>query len=299
MTNDGMDIFDRWAVKQHRDRAANDLKNFDFLFREVADRLADRLSDIRREFPFALDLGCHAGVMADVLTGRGHIQTMVECDLSEKMVRGVSGLRVVADEEIQPFAPRTFDLVLSSGSFHWVNDLPGVMMQARASLRSDGLFLANFFGGETLKELRHSLLEAESELEGGVGPRVSPFADVRDAGALLQRTGFALPVADSEILKVSYGAPLNLLHDLRGMGEGNAVTGRRKFFTRRETMFRACEIYSKKYGNKFGRIPATFEIITLTGWAPGPSQQKPAKIGSGQVSLADVFNTPNDGDDIQ
>ena len=297
LTNNGMDIFDRQAVRQHRDRAANDLNTFGFLFREVADRLADRLSDIRRKFPFALNLGCHVGFMADVLAGRGQIETMVECDHSEKMVRGVSGLRVVADEEKQPFASHSFDLVLSSGSLHWVNDLPGVMIQARTSLRSDGLFLTNFFGGETLKELRYSLLEAESEIEGGVGPRVSPFADVRDAGALLQRTGFALPVADSETLTISYESPLNLLHDLRGMGEVNAVAGRRKFFTRRRTIFRACDIYCEKYGDNFGRIPVTFEIITLTGWAPAPNQQRPAKIGSGEVSLTEVFNTHDDEDD--
>lgn len=293
-----MNIFDRQAVRMHRDRAAYDLGSFGFLFREVAERLVDRLSDIRRVFPFALDLGCHAGLMAEVLAGRGQIETMVQCDISEKMVQDIAGLRVVGDEETQPFAPNSFDLILSSASFHWVNDLPGAMMQARESLRADGLFLTNFFGGETLKELRHSLLKAEDEIKDGVAPRVSPFADVRDAGALLQRTGFALPVADSETLSVFYESPLKLLQDLRGMGEVNAVSGRQKYFTRREIIFRACEIYIEQYGNQLGRIPATFEIITLTGWAPAPTQQRPAKIGSGRVPLTEILDTSGDGNDI-
>ena len=290
MSGSNQVIFDRQAVRRHRDRAANDLGSFSFLFREIAERLADRLSDIRREFPLALDLGSHNGVLADIIDGRGNIKAMVQCDISEKMVRGASGLRVVGDEETQPFAPNCFDLVLSSGSFHWINDLPGTLVQALMSLRPDGLFLVNFFGGETLKELRLSLLEAENEFKGGAGLRVSPFADVRDAGALLQRTGFGLPVADSESLTVFYNTPLNLLHDLRGMGEVNAVIGRQKAFTSREMLFRACTIYKKRYGDEIGRIPATFEIITLTGWAPAPNQQNPAKRGSGQLALKDVLD---------
>ena len=290
MSGSNQVIFDRQAVRRHRDRAANDLGSFSFLFREIAERLADRLSDIRREFPLALDLGSHNGVLADILAGRGNIKAMVQCDISEKMMLGASGLRVVGDEETQPFAASCFDLVLSSGSFHWINDLPGTLVQALMSLRPDGLFLVNFFGGETLKELRLSLLEAENEFKGGAGLRVSPFADVRDAGALLQRTGFGLPVADSECLTVSYNSPLKLLHDLRGMGEVNAVIGRQKAFTSRKMLFRACTLYKNRYGDEVGRIPATFEIITLTGWAPAPNQQNPAKRGSGQFALKDVLD---------
>lgn len=290
MSGSRQNIFDRQAVRRHRDRAAGDFGSFSFLFREIAERLADRLSDIRREFPLALDLGSHNGVLADIIDGRGNIKAMVQCDISEKMLLGTSGLRVVGDEETQPFAPSSFDLVLSSGSFHWINDLPGALLQALMSLRPDGLFLVNFFGGETLKELRLSLLEAENEIKGGAGPRVSPFADVRDAGALLQRAGFGLPVADSESLTVFYNSPLKLLHDLRGMGEVNAVIGRQKAFTPRKMLFRACTLYNNRYGDEAGRIPATFEIITLTGWAPAPNQQNPAKRGSGQLALKDVLD---------
>ncbi|HIM20975.1 MAG TPA: methyltransferase domain-containing protein, partial [Rhodospirillales bacterium] len=243
MNNSSMKIFDRHAVRLHRERAADGFGSFSFLFREAAERLVDRLFDIRREFPLALDLGSHGGLVADILAGRDCIQSIVQCDLSEKLVRGASGLRIVGDEEVQPFAPATFDLVISSASFHWINDLPGTLVQALRSLRPDGLLLVNFFGGETLKELRRSLLEVESEIKGGVSPRVSPFTDVRDAGALLQRTGFALPVADLETVTVSYESPQKLFHDLRGMGEVNSVIGRQKTFTSRQILLSAFKRY--------------------------------------------------------
>ena len=287
MNNSSMKIFDRHAVRLHRERAADGFSSFSFLFREAAERLVDRLFDIRREFPLALDLGSHGGLVADILAGRDCIQSIVQCDLSEKLVRGASGLRIVGDEEVQPFAPDTFDLVISSASFHWINDLPGTLVQALRSLRPDGLLLVNFFGGETLKELRRSLLEVESEIKGGVSPRVSPFTDVRDAGALLQRTGFALPVADLETVTVSYESPQKLFHDLRGMGEVNSIIGRQKTFTSRQILLSAFKRYREIYEDQLGRIPATFEIITLTGWAPAPNQQKAAKRGSGQVLLKD------------
>ena len=287
MNNSSMKIFDRHAVRLHRERAADGFGSFSFLFREAAERLVDRLFDIRREFPLALDLGSHGGLVADILAGRDSIQSIIQCDLSEKLVRGASGLRIVGDEEVQPFAPATFDLVISSASFHWINDLPGTLVQALRSLRPDGLLLVNFFGGETLKELRRSLLEVESEIKGGVSPRVSPFTDVRDAGALLQRTGFALPVADLETVTVSYESPQKLFHDLRGMGEVNSVIGRQKTFTSRQILLSAFKRYREIYEDQLGRIPATFEIITLTGWAPAPTQQKAAKRGSGQVLLKD------------
>ena len=261
-------VFDREVVKQHRNRAAGGLDSFGFVFAQLAERLADRLSDISRDFSLALNLGSHEGLMAKTLAGRGNIKTIVQSDFSEKMVSGAPGLRVVGDEEFQPFAAECFDLILSSAILHWVNDLPGALLQARKALRPDGLLLANFFGGITLNELRICLLEAEDEIKSGVSQRVSPFTDVRDAGALLQRTGYSLAVADSDCLTVSYESPLNLLRDLRGMGETNAVIGRQKSFTSREILFRACNLYTEKFGDATGRIPATFEVITLTGWAP-------------------------------
>lgn len=290
MNENGINIFDRKAVRRNRDRVARDFGSFSFLFREMAERLVDRLFDIRREFQFGLILGSGNGIVNEILLGRSNIKTLVQCDLSENMVRGSSGLRLVGDEELQPFASASFDLVISSASFHWINDLPGTLTQALKTLKPDGLLLVNFLGGKTLFELRQSLLDAEIEIKGGVSPRVSPFADIKDAGALLQRAGFALPVADIESTTVSYESPQKLLNDLKGMGEVNSVIGRSKSFTPKEILVHACNRYEEVYGDSFGRIPATFQIITLTGWAPAANQQRPAKRGSGMISLSDELN---------
>ena len=290
------EIFDRQAVKIHRDRAAKDLPEFEFLLCEVADMVVDRLSDIRRSFPVALDVGCHTGQIAALLAGRGGIETLLQCDLSEQMVRRTSGLKIVADEEYLPIGDGMLDLVVSCLSLHWVNDLPGALIQLRRALKEDGLFLVAFFGGETLKELRQSLIAAESEITGGAGPRVSPYADVRDGGSLLQRAGFALPVADTDVLTVSYENPLKLMRDLRGMGEQMATHTRQKSFTRRSVLLRAAEIYQEIFGDNDGRVPATFEIITLTAWSPSASQQQPLTRGTGQVNLADVLNPKESGE---
>ena len=285
-------VFDRLAVRRHRERAAPGLSAYDFLIREVADRLADCLPDIKRTFPLALDLGCHGGQLASVLGGRGGIEWLVQGDLSPAMVGQASstpGPRLALDEVALPFAVGRFDLILSVLSLHWVNDLPGTLIQLRRALKPDGLLLATLFGGETLRELRQALVAAESEVIGGARPRISPFADIRDAGALLQRAGFALPVADTDVLTVSYENPLKLMRDLRGMGEQMATHNRQKSFTRRSILFRAAEIYQDMFGDADGRVPATFEVITLTAWAPAPNQQQPAPRGSGDVNLADIF----------
>lgn len=282
-------IFDRPQVARQRDRAAPRLAEHDFLFRDVADRLADRLLDMARRFPLALDLGCHAGEIGRTLAGRGGIERLVQCDLSLAMARQAGGLAVVADEEALPFGPQRFDLVMSNLSLHWVNDLPGTLLQIRHCLKEDGLFLGAMLGGDTLMELRQCLLEAELDEEGGAGPRVSPFTDVRDAGALLQRAGFALPVVDVDTITVTYGSPMGLLRDLRGMGETNAVAARRRSFSRRATLFKALALYQEHFGDASGRLPATFQILTLTAWRPHPSQQKPLAPGGGRVSLADAL----------
>lgn len=287
--NQDFEIFDRRAVRAHRSRAAGGLSEYDFLFRAAAEGLADRLADVRRNFPRVLDLGCHDGFLADYLTPNHREGVLVQCDLSEEMARRAPGHRVTADEELLPFAPASFDLVISCLSLHWVNDLPGCLVQARQALKPDGLFLAVMLGGETLRELRAALLMADTELSGGAGPRVSPFAEVRDAGDLLGRAGFALPVADTSTQTVSYAEPLKLMNDLRGMGEANAVRSRNRAFTRRETILRAAEIYRETHGGDDGRIPATFEMITLTAWAPAETQPKPLAPGSGQVSLTEVL----------
>lgn len=284
-------VFDRRTVRRHRDRAAARLGDFDFLLREVGERLADRLDDVTRRFPMALDLGCRTGLLADLLAGRGGIETLVRCDLSEVMARLAGRPAAVADEEWLPFVDGAFDLILSNLSLHWVNDLPGALVQIRRALKPDGLFLATLFGGATCRELRQALAEAEIAEEGGLSPRMSPLADVRDAGNLLQRAGFALPVADADTLTVSYADPLKLMADLRGMGETNAVAGRRKSPLRRATLAAAASRYHTLFADADGRVPATFEVIFLTAWAPDPSQPKAARPGSATARLADALGT--------
>lgn len=284
-------VFDRQTVRGRRDRAAGGLANHDFLYREIAERLVDRLDDIKRSFPLALDLGCHAGTLGRTIGARGGVETFVSCDLSPRMAAAAPAPALAGDEEVLPFAAGTFDLVLSSLSLHWVNDLPGALAQVRRALKPDGLFLAAMFGGQTLSELRRVLNDAEIALEGGLSPRISPFAAVRDAGNLLQRAGFALPVADAETLTVMYEDPLKLLADLRGMGEANAALERRRTFTRRATLLDALSRYRDLYADADGRVPATFQIIYLTAWAPDPSQPKPLRRGSAANRLADALAT--------
>jgi len=278
-------IFDRRLLRDRRGRAADDLHAHDFLLTEIAERLADRLSDIARRFPVALDLGARDGILARTLQGRGGIETLIQSDASAR--RG----DLVADEELLPFKEQSFDAILSNLSLHWVNDLPGALAQIRSSLKPDGLFLASLFGTGTLQELRTSLMEAELAETGGASPRVSPFADLRDAAGLLQRAGFALPVADADAVTVTYGDFFALLRDLRGMGETNILFDRLKRPTRRTVFARAAAIYQERFADAQGRLPATFQILFLTGWAPDPSQQQPAKRGSGKASLKDLFES--------
>ncbi|ABC21540.1 methyltransferase domain-containing protein [Rhodospirillum rubrum] len=302
--SESMTVFDRRAVRRHRDRAAPTLDGFDFLLAEAAERLTERLDDITRRFPLALDLGCHGGEVGRALGKRGGVDTLLACDLSPAFAARAAGdkaarasgdkvtLAFAADEELLPIRPQSLDLVLSNLSLHWVNDLPGALIQIRRALKPDGLFLGCLLGGETLGELRGCLAQTEIALEGGLSPRTSPLADVRDAGNLLTRAGFALPTVDVDTLTVHYGDPLALLRDLRGMGETNAVIERRKGFTRRETLLSALALYRERHGDDQGRVPATFQIITLTAWAPSPDQPQPAKRGSGMVGLGQALANP-------
>lgn len=291
MSNDDIAIFDRRSVRRHRDRAASDVDQYDFLLRETADRLADRLLDFARPFPMALELGAHGGQFTAVRNTRGGIETLIQSDLSAAMLSQAGGLRVACDEEHLPFARDSFDLVLSNLSLHWINDLPGALIQARRCLRPDGLFLAAMLGEETLTELRQSLLAAEAEISGGASPRVSPMAGLRDAGALMQRAGFALPVVDSDRITLTYSDPFALMRELRGLGETNAVRQRLSGPTRRELFARAAIHYHDRFADNDGRIPATFDILYLTGWAPHESQQQPLKPGSASSRLADALET--------
>jgi SAM-dependent methyltransferase len=289
--SDPLTVFDRRRVRLHRDRAARDLAAHDFLLREIAGRLDDRLRDISRTFESALDLGCHTGQTGDGVEALRSAGSVVRCDLSPEMAQRAGPGTVVADEEFLPFAEGAFDLVVSNLTLHWTNDLPGALLQIRRSLRPDGLFLAAMLGEDTLTELRECLMEAEIETAGGVSPRVSPFATVRDAGGLLQRAGFALPVVDRDRIVVTYEHALRLFADLRGMGEGNALAEQQRHFTGRRLMMRAAELYQQRYGAEDGRIPATFTVVYLHGWAPHASQQQPLAPGSATTRLAKALQS--------
>ncbi len=285
-------IFDRSLLRRRRERAAPGLAAVDFLIREVAARLAERLADVRRRFPLALDLGCHTGQLAAALGADAPIERLVQADLAPAMVRRSPGLGVVADEELLPFGAARFDLVLSCLSLHWVNDLPGTLAQIGHTLKPDGLLLAALPGGATLRELREALLRAELEQDGGASLRVSPFVDLRDAGALLQRAGFALPIVDLETIVVTYDQPLQLMQELRLMGEANVLVDRGRRPLRRATLHRACELYRQLFADARGRLPATFQVLMLSGWKPGPDQPKALRRGSGQHNLARALGVP-------
>ncbi len=285
-------IFDRALLRRRRDRAAQSLQaNRDFLFAEAGERLLDRLEDVRRRFPRALDLGSRDGLLQRLLKGRGGIETLIQGDLSLGMLGKAQGPVLQLDEEALPFAPACFDLVLANLSLHWTNDLPGALAQIRHVLKPDGLFLGVLFGAGTLAELRSAFMEAEIAETGGASARVAPFADLRDAAGLLQRAGFALPVADVETVTVTYAGLMPLLADLRAMGEANVLDARLKRPTRRAVIARAGALYQEKFALPDGRVPASFRLIFLTGWAPHESQQQPSPRGSGKIDLGEVLRS--------
>lgn len=292
--NDVPNIFDRKRLVKHRLRAAANFSEYDFLFREMGIRLSDRLEYINRDFPLALDLGGRGGILAEMLKGRRNIGDLIEMHGSEGLLcdaqKKSHNMGVVADEELLPFAENKFDLVMSVGALHWVNDLAGALIQIQRILKPDGLFLAVFFGGQTLHELRASFEKAEIECRGGVSPRISPFIDVQTGGSLLQRAGFALPVVDSEIVNVEYDHPLKFMKELRYMGETNCLITSEKNFTPCSLMMSAVDHYLRDFSNNDNRINASFELITLTGWKPHTSQQKPSERGSGKISLAKTIS---------
>jgi len=279
-------IFDRALLRRRRRRAAA-LGPATFLLDRVADDLADRLAAVMRRFDIALDLGTPGEAVRAALSRLGTIGTIVRAD----PVLGLSHAEkfVAADEEALPFADSALDLVVSALALQFVNDLPGVLVQIRRALKPDGLFLAALLGGETLTELRQSFAAAESDVEGGASPRVAPFADLRELGALLQRAGFALPVTDVDRLTVRYDSAFALMHDLRRMGAANALFARRRAPLRRATLLRMAELYMQRFADANGRVRATFEIVWLSGWAPDPSQQQPLKPGSAKARLADAL----------
>ncbi len=287
-------LFDRVLHRRRLDRAAARFFTADFLKARAAADAVERLESIMRSFPLAVDLGARRGAFARALAispARERVGTLIETDLSLPMLAGRPGLRAQIDEERLPFADESVDLVVSTLALHWANDLPGVLIQIRRALRPDGLFLGSLLGGDTLTELRQCLVQAEAELSDGAGLRVSPFADVQAAAGLLQRAGLALPVADVDRVTARYAHPLALIADLKAMGETNVLTDRARRPLSRAVLARACDLYREQFAQADGRVIATFDIVTLTGWAPHPDQQQPLKPGSAKMRLADALHS--------
>ena len=294
-------IFDRPLLRARRLRATA-LGRSTFLLDRVAEDVADRLAAVLRRFERAVDLGTPTDAVRRVLAASGKVGTVIAADALAGACPVAEGeLAVAADEEAQPFRDASLDLVVSALALQFVNDLPGTLIQVRRALRPDGLLLAAFAGGDTLSELRQAFAAAEAEIEDGISPRVAPFADLRELGALLQRAGFALPVTDVDRLTVRYASPIALMHDLRRMGATNPLVDRRRRPLKRAVLERMTAIYGERFSDPDGRIRATFEIVWLSGWAPHESQQKPLAPGSARQRLADVLGTrelplPRDSD---
>lgn len=273
-------------MRARKRRARSGFADAAFLHVRVTEDLADRLEAIPRSFPRALALG-GGGLFSRTLRARPELAARIGHVIEADVASGA----VVLDPERSPFGDHAFDLIVSPLALHTVNDLPGALIQLRRALMPDGLMLAALFGGDTLQELRLSLLEAESELTGGAAMRVAPFADLQDVASLLQRAGFALPAADRDVIVVHYADPMRLLTDLRGMGETAALAERAPRGLSRRILARTFDIYRDRYSDSDGRVRATFEILTATGWAPHESQQKPLKPGSAKARLADALRT--------
>jgi NADH dehydrogenase [ubiquinone] 1 alpha subcomplex assembly factor 5 len=281
-------IFDRAAVRRHRDRAAPMVQDVAPILEDVADRLLDRLDDTTYRFAAALDIGGR-GVVAPRLRARG-IDSVISCDLSARMARMArvnGGTVVCADEEWLPFGPGAFDLVVANLSLHWVNDLPGALAQIRHALKPDGLFLASLPVLPSLSSLRRALTETECALTGGAAPRVSPFPDLRDCASLLQRAGFALPVADAETVSLAYRSPFGLLQDLRAAGETNALVLRSRHATRADLFPTALASLVPASGDETLSVPLRLAI--MTGWSPDASQPQPLQPGQFTISLEDAI----------
>lgn len=288
-----MSVFDRQMKKRQRDWSAalSEAPQYEYIREEVGSRVADRVYDVARSFPVALDVSCGRSFIAEHLS-TDVVERLYLSDISHNCLMrlrdsDVPSQGVVADEEFLPFKDDTFDLVLSSMSLHWVNDLPGALREIWRVLKPDGAFIAAMAGGDSLFELRCSLQLAETEREGGFSPHVSPFTAVTDLGNLLGQAGFSLLTVDTDELQVHYPGIMELMRDLQGMGESNCAWNRRSLL-HRDTILSAAAIYKEMYGNTDGSVPATFDILYMIGWKPHQSQAKPAKRGSATVSFGDL-----------
>jgi SAM-dependent methyltransferase len=266
-------LFDRALLRVRQQRARRG-EPATFLLDRVGEDIEERLHAVLREFAEAADIWTPGEIFRK--PSRARFRSVTRIGLDE------------AGREVLPLPAESLDLAVSALAFQFVNDLPGVLSQIRRALRPDGLLLAAMLGGDTLTELRQSFAAAEAECEGGVSPRIAPFADLRDVGALLQRAGFALPVTDVDRVVARYDSAFALMQDLRRMGATNILVERRRTPTRRATMLRMAQIYGERFADSDGRIRATFDVIWLSGWAPHTSQQKPLRPGSAKASLADA-----------
>jgi SAM-dependent methyltransferase len=273
---DSPEIFDRAARRLRRDRAAPIYANHDFLRAAMLDGIAERLDGVKRSFADILDLGCFDGAFVPPPNS-----VVTRIDAGRLFAAKAGGIQ--ADEDLLPAEPESFDLVISAGVLDSVNDVPGALAQIRRALKPDGLFLGAFVGGTSLPTVRASFLQAEADRPAA---RFHPMIDVRSAGDLLVRAGFALPVADGETLSVRYPDLFRLIGDLRGMAATNVLRGRVPLA--RATLAAAATAFAER-ADPDGRTAERFDLIFLTGWAPSPDQPKPARRGSATVSLASAL----------
>jgi SAM-dependent methyltransferase len=291
MTDNVPKIFDRPVMMARRDRAASALAAHAFLLDRVADDFAERIAIANRSFSAGLNVEAMDGSLSRRLRTLPNVSAIVDAEPSPALRACCDGPGPPLDISHDGLTVEAcrFDLVVSGLTLHLVDDLPGALLQMRQALKPDGLLLAALLGGETLRELREAWLVAEAELTGGASPRVAPFADVRALGGLLQRAGFALPVVDSDTVTVTYADPLRLMAELKAMAASNMLVDRRRVPVTRRLLLRAAEVYAERFALPDGRVPATFEIVTLTGFVPHESQQKPLKPGSATTRLADAL----------
>jgi SAM-dependent methyltransferase len=283
------DLFDRTLFQQRRLKALRAAKpGADFLLKAVADDLEERLLLVNRSFPTAVDLGGHTGLISDAISRSGKAEGLLRADLFSADP-SLPAPDLVCDDALIPLRDQCADLIVSALNLQFVNDLPGCLIQIRRALAPDGLFLATLPGAGTLTELRDSLTRAELEISGGAAARVLPFADTRDLGSLLQRAGFALPVTDQDIVTVRYDSMFGLIADLRAMGATSVLKERSRVPLSQGVLLRAAELYAENHADPDGRIRATFALVTLSGWAPHESQQKPLRPGSAKTRLADAL----------
>ncbi|XP_008314706.1 arginine-hydroxylase NDUFAF5, mitochondrial [Cynoglossus semilaevis] len=288
-----MNVFDRRMKRRQRDWSAKqqDSHLYDYLRDEVGTRLADRVYDVARTFPLALDVGSGKSHIAPHLS-KEVVERFYLADISEPVLRRkkegeIPTHCVVADEEFLPFGENTFDLVVSSLSIHWINNLPEAFKQIHQVLKPDGVFIGAMLGGDTLYELRCSLQLAETEREGGFSPHVSPYTSVSDLGHLLRQAGFNMLTVDVDDVVVHYPGMFEVMTDLQGMAESNCLWNRRALL-HRDTMLAAAAVYKDMYSNEDGSVPATFEILYMIGWKPHESQSQPAKRGTATASFGDL-----------